>query len=158
MGHVTTTDIASPWHVADFLLVDSRRKGELLTNLKLQKLLYYAQAWFLVLQNGRPIFSEDFEAWVHGPVLVSQYNRFKSYEWRPIDSRDVRPPGALPASLGKHLEEVIKVFGSETAVSLELMTHREPPWIKARGPISPTAKSSAKISKQSMLEYYRTLK
>lgn len=153
-GIRTMHDLASPPHVADFLLVESRERGDVLTNLKLQKLLYYAQAWHLALFDS-PIFGEDFQAWVHGPVLPSQYRRFKDYEWRPILEKMIRRPVINPRRITKHLSEIVEVFGSETATALELMTHREKPWLTARKGLSPTAPSTALISKQSMKEYYR---
>jgi uncharacterized phage-associated protein len=55
-------DIIIPEHAANFLLVECREQGEVLTNRKLQKLLYYAQAWYLALEN-RALFAEDFQAW-----------------------------------------------------------------------------------------------
>jgi len=129
--------------------------GDALTNLKLQKLLYYAQAWFLALID-RGIFQEDFQAWVHGPVLPSQYHRFRACEWRPIDLR-VRRADALPHKVLAHIDEIIRVFGVESAISLEVMTHREEPWKKARRGLPPTAPSNAIITKDSMKEFYKRM-
>lgn len=149
------TDLISPANVADFLLVESRERGEVLTNLKLQKLAYYAQAWQIAL-HGQPLFGEDFQAWVHGPVLPSQYHRFKDYQWRPLDL-EVGRPDLAGTGLDLHLIEIVDVFGSESAVSLELMTHRELPWLEARGDLPPDAPSSATISKGTMGSYYSKL-
>ena len=149
------TDALSPSLTADFLLVESRERGEVLTNLKLQKLLYYADGWFSVV-NGRPLFAEDFQAWVHGPVLPSQYRRFKEFQWRPIELDVLRPVG-LAKEIVAHLEEIVDVFGSETAVALELMTHREPPWLEARAGLPADAPSNAIISKQTMKAYFQSL-
>jgi uncharacterized phage-associated protein len=147
------SDLASPNHVADFLLTDSRRKGDVVTNLKLQKLLYYAQAWYLA-RFDLPIFQEDFEAWIRGPVLPSQYHRFKSSEWRPIQD-DIRAPQSLPPKLAKHLLSIIATFGVETATALEMMTHQEGPWLRARRNVPHNAPSRALITKISMKDYYR---
>jgi uncharacterized phage-associated protein len=144
-----------PFLVADFLLVESRERGEVLTNLKLQKLLYYAQSWYLAL-HGESLFDEDFEAWVNGPVLPSQYDRFRAFQWRPITDEITRPTFADPA-IETHLREIINVFGSETAISLELMTHRETPWVEARGSLPPWTPSAEIISKGRMLDFYRSL-
>jgi len=148
------TDALSPQLTADFLLVESRERGEALTNLKLQKLLYYADGWYAVV-SGRPLFAEAFHAWVHGPVLPSQYQRFKDWQWRPIDLDLERP--AIPVGIASHLDEVINVFGCETAVALELMTHREPPWREARVGLPAHAHSTAVISKQTMKAYFQSL-
>jgi len=148
-------DLVTPSHVADYLLAESRDRGEVLTNLKLQKLLYYAQAWHLALYK-KPLFDEDFQAWVHGPVLPSQYRRFSRNEWRPI-TEQVDRPHFDDADIEKFLNEVIDVFGTETAVSLELMTHRERPWLEARGGIPMDESSQARIDKAVMREYYGSL-
>ena len=157
MYKASMVDLVSPNQVADFLLVESRERGEVLTNLKLQKLLYYADGWYAVDRvGGRPLFDEVFQAWVHGPVLPSQYHRFKNSKWRPIDV-DVARPAGLPHKVAAHLAEVIDVFGSETAVSLELMTHREPPWIEARRNLAEDAISDEPISKLTMKTYFQSL-
>jgi uncharacterized phage-associated protein len=148
-------DIISPSATADFLLTESRERGEILTNLKLQKLLYYAQAWYLAL-NDLPLFQEEMEAWVHGPVLPTQYYRFRSFQWKPI-VQDIGRPTITTAGVEDHLNEIIDVFGTETAVALELMTHNEQPWIEARGNLPPDANSTNRISKNSMRDYYRSL-
>ena len=156
LGRLTMPELASPAHIATFLIIESRDRGDLLTNLKLQKLLYYAQAWYLALFNSA-IFNEDFQAWMHGPVLPSQYHRFKDFEWRPIETTLYRP--SIPQRrLTRHLAEIVNIFGVETATALELMTHRERPWQKARKGLQPTKASNAVISKQSMKEYYGALK
>jgi uncharacterized phage-associated protein len=147
-------DVASPSHVADFLLHECRERGDALTNLKLQKLLYYADGWHIAL-HGQPLFDEAFQAWVHGPVLPSQYRRFRDNQWRPILSPIERPD--LPGPVAAHLVEIVDVFGSETAVALELMTHRESPWIAARGGLPAEAPSTNEICKHATGDYFRSL-
>lgn len=147
-------DLIAPNKAADFLLAECREQGEILTNLKLQKLLYYAQAWFLALRDTA-LFSEDFQAWAHGPVLPSQYHRFKDFAWRPITIEVDCPE--LDDEVENHLLDIIEEFGSETAVALERMTHRETPWIAARDGLPNGAISDAVISKSSMKRYYRDL-
>jgi uncharacterized phage-associated protein len=150
----TASDAASPSSVADFMLIECRERGDVLTNLKLQKLLYYAQAWFLVAHN-KPLFAEDFQAWVHGPVLPSQYQRFKENEWRPIQDELTKPD--LLSEVHSHLMEIVDIFGVETAVALERMTHNEQPWKSARGNIPSDEASTAIISKESMTSFYQSL-
>jgi uncharacterized phage-associated protein len=149
MPHLTSSR-----DVADYLLNECRERGEVLTNLKLQKLIYYAQAWFLGL-HGRQMFEEDCEAWVHGPVVPSQYHRFSDYRWQPITG-DVAHPD-LPADIQKHLDKIIDMFGAGSAITLELMTHRELPWIEARGDLPPNMPSNNPISKYTMRDFYRAM-
>jgi len=140
--------------IADYLIAECRERGELLTNLKLQKLLYYADAWHLALRD-EPLIAENFKAWVHGPVLTSQYHRFKDYKWSPITQEIAKPE--LADDIAEFLDEIVDVFGCETAVALELMTHREKPWLEARGDLPPTEPSSAVINKETMKQFYRAM-
>jgi len=147
-------NLVEPSVVSNYLLCECRERGEILTNLKLQKLLFYAQAWHLALKNTS-LFEEDFQAWVHGPVLPSQYQRFKDFKWRAIDVEIDKPE--LPEDLRDFLDEIIDTFGTETAISLELMTHREKPWKEARGNLPPDEASNAIITKQIMTDFYKAL-
>ena len=144
----------NPNIVADFLLCESRERGEVLTPLKLQKLMYYAQAWSVASLNS-PLFDEDFQAWVHGPVLPSQYARFRGYGWKPIDQNVSLPD--LDDKIRGHLEEIVEVFGCESAVALEQMTHQEMPWLRARNGIASHEACKKTIEKEWMRDYYRSL-
>ena len=150
------SDVLAPDIVANFLLTECRERGDVLTNLKLQKLLFYAQAWYLVLKN-EPLFHEDFQAWVHGPALLSQYRRFKEFEWRPI-LKDIPPMKLEDSAVVAHLKEIVDVFGVESASALEMMTHNEAPWKDARQGLRADEPSSAVISKESMKSFYKSLK
>ena len=132
----------------------SKAHGDWVTNLKLQKLIYYAQAWHLALYKT-PIFDDPIQAWIHGPVVYSVYNRFKHHRWDPITNTPPNPN--LPTSLIKHLEEVYDVFGSYSAFDLEKMTHNETPWINARGGMSIDQPSHNPISQQDMAVFYSNL-
>ena len=146
--------VSTPGTIADYLLCVARERGDALTNLKLQKLLYYAQAWHLALHN-RALFDEDFQAWVHGPVLPSQYRRFRAESWMPI-SEAVEKPN-LSVDIQNFLNEILDVFGVDTAIALEQMTHRERPWLEARGGLAPDVSSTACISKRVMRDYYKAM-
>ena len=140
--------------VANYLLIKFRESGDCLTNLKLQKLVYYSQAWYLALYD-KPLFDNKFEAWVHGPVNRGLYDRFKDYKWNTI-TEDIQNPELLE-QVKNHLEEIIKAFGDETAYSLERMVHHEEPWMEARGGLSEDALCSNIISEDTMKRYYRNL-
>src|SRR5580693_3570184 len=149
MDMKSRSDSISPAHTANFLLVECRERGDVLTNLKLQKLLYYAQAWYLALR-GKELFAEEFQAWVHGPALPSQYQRFKKFEWRPIVQEGISRPKVKDPDILAHLIEIVDVFGVETASALEMMTHNEKPWQEARKGIPIDQVSKQIISKESM--------
>ena len=129
-----------------------------LTNKKLQKLLYYSQAWNLVLRN-KSLFKEDFEAWVHGPAIPIVYKKFKNCGSCVIDVK-VKEDDYKNLS-GKGIEiisEVWKVYGKYDAGYLELLTHNEKPWQNARNGHLPYEASKNIISKQDMKEYYEQKK
>jgi uncharacterized phage-associated protein len=101
--------------VADYLIAFSHEHGDPVSNLKLQKLLYYAQAWQLALYD-EPLFNDRIEAWVHGPVVPSVYRQYKEWAWMPIQ-HDPQPP-ALDSGVQAHLDEVMDVYGSMSAYQL----------------------------------------
>lgn len=139
---------------ADYIINACHEDGIAITNLKLQKLLYYAQAWHLALYDT-PLFDADFEAWVHGPVHLETYQRFRHHKWNPI-SADIAMPN-LPEDARDHLEEIMTVFGDYSAFTLEQMTHYEAPWRNARGNLPIDEPSNAIISNEDMQAFYKTL-
>jgi len=138
-------------NIADFFIQFAHDHGDCLTNLKLQKLVYYAQAWHLALYD-KELFDADFEAWVHGPVCPSLYHRFKSFGWNPLS---IQPDVvSLPSAIESHLVEVFKAYGEYSGYQLEEMTHKESPWRDARGNTPIDESSSAIIPKPAMKSYY----
>lgn len=141
--------------VADFFLAFANESGELLTNLKLQKLVFYAQAWHLA-NYGRPLFDEEFQAWVHGPVLPLLYAKYKENGYRPI-LRDVKIEDVekkFTEEVVSYLNDVAQAYMRYNAYELELMTHNEDPWREARGDLEPDARCEVVISKESMARFY----
>lgn len=138
-------------HVADFLIGLTHDQQDPLSNLKLQKLLYYAQAWFLALYD-EPLFGEPIEAWVHGPVVPPIFREFKRHRWDAIP----RPKSApqLSERAHAHLREVMDAYGDFTASQLARLTHSETPWMEARHGLAPDVPSNAIISWESMKSYY----
>lgn len=140
--------------IADTLIQLSRERNIEITNLKLQKLLYYAQVWYLTLgKTGAPLFDAEFEAWVHGPVVPSVFRRFKDYRWKPI----TEPVKALDDErLRGYLDEVLNKYGSLDARQLEHLTHQEEPWKEARKGFAPDESSSEVITHESIKRFYAT--
>ena len=115
---------------AKYLLsLDNSEDGDVTSNLKLQKLLYYAQGMHLALY-GEPLFAETIEAWQHGPVVPPVYHAFKKYAAGPIRVKDGES-AKLPKRARETLDEVHTVYGQFSAWRLREMTHREPPWADA---------------------------
>ncbi|HEY0033778.1 MAG TPA: type II toxin-antitoxin system antitoxin SocA domain-containing protein [Devosia sp.] len=137
--------------IADWFInrVD-RDSGEAITHLKLQKLLYFAQAWHLA-NKGEPLFDAEFQAWAHGPVTRPIYDRFKGQGWDALEAVD---PPKLSKKVENYLEKVFETYGKYGAKYLERLTHKHAPWIEARGDAAPEERCETVISKKSMRDYY----
>jgi uncharacterized phage-associated protein len=118
------------------------------SNLKLKKLIYYAQAFHLAIFD-KPFFNEDFEAWTHGPVCPEIYHQRKQFGSPPIKADSKIDPSQFSQEQLDLLEEVYDVFGQFSAWKLRNMTHEEAPW-KAK------EASAGIIEKSSMIEFYKT--
>ena len=104
----------------DFYIVKSEDKNASLINLKLQKLLYYVQAWSYGIRN-KPMFAGDFEAWIHGPVNRTIYDRFNptKYLYSEINVEDCLNQNVTLTSDDAEfvdfiLENYLKYSGAET--------------------------------------------
>jgi uncharacterized phage-associated protein len=139
--------------VADYVIHVAHEAGAPLSNLKLQKILYYAQAWHLAIFDQR-LFPETFEAWVHGPVIPELYRKYQSTGWRDIEP-SAEKPGFSP-ELEEFLRELLEEYLPLDAYRLELMTHREDPWIHARNGLPIDAPSNQTIDESDMRDYYRS--
>lgn len=127
-----------------------RDAGEAVTHLKLQKLVYYAEAWFLA-NFDRPLTTRNFEAWAHGPVVRDLYAKYRDHSW------DALPPeaGAQPTKeIQEFLAAVYDEYGQFSAKHLERMTHQEDPWKNARGGLPPEAASKTVIPKLEIRNFY----
>lgn len=120
---VTAQDVANV-----FLKLSHPELGDVLTNLKLQKLVYYAQGFNLAI-NKEPLFSENILAWEHGPVVRELYDALKQYgsDSVPVPEDDVS--SNLTEVQVKLIEDVNQVYGQFSAWKLRDMTHQEEPWV-----------------------------
>jgi uncharacterized phage-associated protein len=142
--------------VADWFLL----KGHM-SNKKIQKLCYYAQAWSLALLDKDIAIDAEFEAWVHGPVNRSLYRKFKEYGWKElkIDDEDVETTKeALQVIFNDSqinvLEAVWEAYGQFSADQLETLTHQESPWLEKREGYGKFESCVEKLSTNTMREYY----
>ncbi|WP_270595940.1 Panacea domain-containing protein [Anaerococcus vaginalis] len=119
------TEIAN-WFLSynDYLREIEDEDTDYISNLKLQKLLYYAQGSYLSIYD-KPLFKESIEAWRHGPVVDSVYQKYKKFGSSGIDEFDKSDIDKETESL---LKEVYKIFGKYSAWGLREMTHQEDPW------------------------------
>lgn len=122
--------------VNTLLELAKKRNVNDMTPMKLQKLLYYAQAWYLKLNNGTPLIDEYFSRWEHGPVIPSLYHSLKSYGYLSVTNhigylaRTEERVQYITPSVDDDDEtipflEEIKVFGKYNAQQLSNMTHQE---------------------------------
>ncbi len=132
-------------------------KLEEVTPLMLQKLLYFIQGETYAL-SGKPMFYEDCQAWVHGPVYPEVYNIFKDFKYNPIeDARFVIFEGAknkLTDEERKIIDLVADTFGVYSGKLLEKITHKEVPWKLARKGYADDIPANEVITKESIKKYY----
>ncbi|MGY3725034.1 Uncharacterized phage-associated protein [Granulicatella balaenopterae] len=129
---------------------------EAMTPKKLQKLMYYFEAWGQALFSEKMIADTEFEAWVHGPVSPELYREYKGFGWRDIPQ-------------GKNNDEVFSdkvldllysiwaTYGDKSANELEALTHIEAPWRNARQGYAETDNCNVKIKAEDMKEYYSSI-
>lgn len=119
-----------------------------ISNLKLQKLIYYAQAFHLAIFD-RPFFSADFEAWTHGPVCPEVYHLYKAFGAGPITVPDTEfDPQKFSQDQLDLLDEINELFGQFSAWKLRNMTHEDDPWKDKES-------TAGIIDKSAMQEFYK---
>jgi uncharacterized phage-associated protein len=125
-----------------------------ITAIKLQKLLYYSQAWSLVWDD-RPIFAARIEAWANGPVIPSIFRLHQgSYYVSTWPSGD---KNALRLQERETVNAVLGKYGHKSSQWLSELTHREKPWIDARQGLGGLERGAREITKAAMADYYSSL-
>jgi len=120
---------------------------ELMSNMKLQKMLYYEQGFHLA-KFGTPLFDDDIEAWMYGPVVPKVYNHYKEN-----GSLGIAPQGdvvVLSEDEEELFDEVYDVYGAYSASGLVKLTHQEKPWKSTKVGVGNI------ISKESMTKFFKT--
>lgn len=110
-----------------FLSLSNPDIGDIISNLKLQKLLYYAQGFHLALY-GDPIFKENILAWEYGPVVKEVYDEYKKYGGAFIPPPEDFNNKDFTDKQQELLGEIYEVYGQFSAWKLMEMTHSESPW------------------------------
>lgn len=141
--------------VADVAKYILTKAGEM-TAMKLQKLVYYSQAWSLVWDES-PLFDEDIQAWANGPVVPVLYvyhrGQFKV-------SKDTFTDGnidTLTPNQQDSIDKVLETLQDKSGQWLSELTHMESPWKDARGDLKPTERCDRVIPLAAMHEYYSSL-
>ena len=156
--------------VARYVGLSSTTKGLSISPLKLQKLLYYIQAWFMVFYGrDNTLFRDVPQAWVNGPVYPAIYHIYKNKAANMCDHLDssvfydgdaLEGLAMLTHALGLNadqfetVESVIMMYGKQSQNQLIWLTHSELPWASARHGLAPFEKSEREISLDMMYSYY----
>jgi len=142
--------MANVFDVAAYIL---QKKGRM-TTWKLQKLVYYSQAWSLVWDE-EPLFPEAIEAWANGPVVRELYEEHRGmFEIASLDKGDFQN---LTDTQKESVDAILDFYGDKSSQWLSDLTHAEDPWNNARIGLPPSARSEKIISHESMSEYYLSL-
>lgn len=145
--------------IADYIILrlNADEKTSLI-NLKLQKLLYYLQAWSLGINKER-FLNCSFEAWVHGPVSRVLYDRFKDTRnlYSFITVGDViykNPEASIEEKDIEFINYILDNYAGFSGAELESMTHKEDPWLEVRKGLLPMQSCNNVISEETMQNYY----
>ncbi len=146
--------MANVFDVAKYIL----QKQGTMTVMKLQKLVYFSQAWSLAWVD-KPLFSEPIEAWTNGPVVRALYDVHKAMRLFYIDHLIL--PYGDPTNLSPDeidtIDTVLLAYGDKSAQWLSDLAHMEDPWIKAREGYAEGMPCVNEITHESMAEYYGCL-
>jgi len=125
-----------------------------MTAMKLQKLVYYSQAWSLVWDE-KPLFKERIEAWAMGPVVPQLYEQHRGM----FEIRKLRRGNAdsLSAGQGETIDIVLGFYGAKSSQWLSDQTHQEAPWRDARRGCPAGTACDREITHAAMAEYYGSL-
>ncbi len=137
--------------VAEYIL---QRLGRMST-MKLQKLVYYCQAWSLVWDE-RPLFNEPIEAWANGPVVPKLFYFHRGMF--DIEKISIGNPSLLSKEERSTINAVLDFYGKKSAQWLIDLSHDENPWQEARRGLPESSRGSRIISHESMANYYSSLR
>jgi len=146
-------------NACDYIVTMLDEAGEELNLLKLQKLLYYSQAWHLAFYS-KPLFGEKFQAWIHGPVCRPIYNRYSATKslYSSVSLSDISSPfdlKSIPVAARRHIDCVLEAYAKYTGAQLEDMTHSEDPWKQARKGCRPSERCEVELDEKIMGDFYR---
>jgi len=142
--------IATAHDVAAYIL---KKQDDGLPAMKLQKLVYYAQAWSLVWDD-RPLFDDRIEAWASGSAVPSLYESLHGqFMILSVEGN----PDRLTDSQRETIDQVLGFYGDKSSQWLSDLTRMEEPWVKARQGLATGERGNHEISLAAMAEYYGSL-
>ncbi|MFC1596071.1 Panacea domain-containing protein [Candidatus Margulisiibacteriota bacterium] len=121
-----------------------------LTHLKLQKILYYAQGWYLA-NNNKPLFNERVEAWPYGPVIPKVYDELKIFEAEDLKSYKIDNDeiGDMPKDIKLFLDKIWVSYKGYSAKQLVAQTHTHKPWLEKYN------STNNEITKEDIRKFFR---
>lgn len=137
--------------IAQYIL---EKQGEM-TTIKLQKLVYYCQAWALVWTET-PLFDSPIEAWANGPVTPELFCAHQG-QFRVNENSAIGNSGTLSADSKDIIDNVLKGYGDRPSQWLVELTHLEDPWKNARIGIPAGVRCNTEITHEAMATYYSGL-
>ena len=159
--------------MARYLGLSMLSKGLSVSPLKLQKMLYYTQSWYMVFfGRENTLFEDNPQAWVNGPVYPAIYYEYKdktddmcghlhAKDFGCTDETLAEEAAKLAMKMGltkdemECIDSIVMLYGSKSQNQLIFMTHAESPWADQRKGLSPFDYSQNQISLDSMYEYYK---
>ncbi len=146
--------MANVFDVAVYIL--NRHKAPM-SAMKLEKLVYYSQAWSLVWDDA-PLFSERIEAWVSGPVVPALFNKHRGlFQVNHSHFEECQSEEGLNDVQKETIDIVMDHYGKYNAQVLSELTHNESPWKDARSNLGPDTRGSAQITDAAMGDYYSSI-
>ena len=141
--------MARVWDVAKYVLQHTGR----ITTMKLQKLVYYCQAWSLAW-DGVPLFDDEFQAWANGPVCPTLFGYHRGMFVVDEALFDWLADYDFSEDEIETMNTVLEYYGDKESQWLSELTHKEAPWKNARCGIPDGEMCTNVITKESMQEYY----
>lgn len=158
MPAVQKTSVLSASDVAKYFIWKSSQEKRPITNKKLQKLVYYSHAWYLVSNSGKKrLFPERVEAWIHGPVIPDLYFQYKKFGFGPIDFK-LGNKEKITGDKKTLLDEIWNEYGKLDADTLEALAHSESPWREARENLDKDEFGNTEMEDSKITAYYSSLK
>lgn len=138
-------------NVAGYIVEYCNKHYLCITNLRLQKLLYFIQAYFLMKSNGeRVAFNEEVEAWDLGPTVPCIFHQYKRFGSGQIPFNDKSYSGIFSDDERKMIEDVILHFKDKSSIYMMEVTHNQKPWKEAYN----KQNLERVITKNSIYEYF----
>lgn len=124
--------------------------------IKLQKLVYYCQVWYLVEYERKALFEEPIEAWINGPVVRSLYNDHRKQDFVSFLSKG--NIDNLSNEQKNLIRKVLKYYKDKSILWLITHTHQEQPWLIARKGFRESERCENIITKDYIYSFYKDKK